>query len=259
MVTEEISWYDYFGFGELRDLRIAICDDDSQELERISSFIAAYRQEKQVSLTYKAFQSATELLSTLSSGDYDILLLDILMPGLTGMQAAHEIRAFDAGVKIIFLTSSPEFALESYAVKAYDYILKPVSKQKLFPILDALYAEEQKPLEGLTVKTQSGMARILFSRLAFVEVMNKKLYFHLADGSMQEVSSSLAAFEDKLLSRAEFVKIHRSYIVNLWQMSELGPREFITHAGKTVPISRLLYGKVREAYMEHLFVEKGVE
>jgi DNA-binding LytR/AlgR family response regulator len=240
-------------------LKIAICDDDSQELAHISSFIDTYRQEKKASLTYQTFQNAIELLSTVNNGDYDILLLDILMPGLTGMQAAHEIRAFDAEVKIVFLTSSPEFAVESYAVKAYDYILKPASKDKLFSILDALIAEEQKPLEGLIVKTQAGMARILFSKLAFVEVINKKLYFHLADGSVQKTSASLAAFEDKLLSRSEFVKVHRSYIVNLWQVGEIRPKEIITHAGNTVPISRLLYGKVREAYMEHLFVEKGVE
>lgn len=195
----------------------------------------------------------------MGSGDYDILLLDILMPGINGMQAAHEIRAFDAGVKIVFLTSSPEFAVESYAVKAYDYILKPVSRDKLFSILDAVVAEEQKPLEGLTVKTRSGMARILFSRLAFVEIMNKKLYFHLTDGGVQEVTASLAAFEEELLARTEFVKVHRSYIVNLWQVGQLESKQLITHAGKTVPISRLLSGKVREAYMKHLFLEKGVE
>jgi len=240
-------------------LKIAICDDDSQELARISSFIDTFRQEKKAPLTYKTFQSAIELLSTMSNGDYDILLLDILMPGMTGMQAAQEIRAFDAGVKIVFLTSSPEFAVESYAVKAYDYILKPASMDKLYSILDALIIEEQKPQEGLTLKTQTGLARILFSKLAFVEVMNKKLYFHLADGSVRNISASLAEFEDKLLSRPEFVKVHRSYIVNLWQVGELGAKELITHVGKTVPISRLLYRKVREAYMEHLFVEKGVE
>ncbi len=138
------------------------------------------------------------------------------------MQAAHEIRTFDGGVGIIFLTSSPEFAVESYAVKAYDYILKPVSKDKLFSILDAVIAEEQKPLEGLTVKTRLGIARILFSRLAFVEIMSKKLYFHLADGGVREVTASLSAFEEELLARAGFVKVHRSYIVNLWQVGELG-------------------------------------
>lgn len=240
-------------------MKIAVCDDDSQELERISALIDTYKRESKVPLTYKTFRSATELISSMGSSDYDILLLDILMPGINGMQAAHEIRAFDAGVKIAFLTSSPEFAVESYAVKAYDYILKPVSKDKLFSILDAVIAEELKPLEGLTIKTQSGVARILFSRLAFVEIMNRKLYFHLADGSVREVSASLASFEEELLARAEFVKVHRSYIVNLWQVGELRSKELITHAGKTVPISRLLYGKVREAYMRHLFLEKGVE
>jgi len=194
-------------------LKIAVCDDDSQELERISALIDTYKRESKVPLTYKTFRSATELISSMGSSDYDILLLDILMPGINGMQAAHEIRAFDAGVKIVFLTSSPEFAVESYAVKAYDYILKPVSKDKLFSILDAVIAEELKPLEGLTVKTQSGITRILFSRLAFVEIMNKKLYFHLADGSVREVSASLASFEEDLLARAEFVKVHRSYML----------------------------------------------
>ena len=103
------------------------------------------------------------------------------------------------------------------------------------------------------------MARILFSKLGFVEIMHKKLYFHLVDGEIQEVSSSLAAVEDELLARSEFVKVHRSYIVNLWQVGELRPKELITYTGKTVPISRLLYGKVREAYMKHLFLEKGIE
>lgn len=240
-------------------MKIVVCDDDSQELERISSFIDTYQRESKGSLTYKTFQSATELISSMGSGDYNILFLDILMPGINGMQAAHEIRTFDAGVKVVFLTSSPEFAVESYVVKAYDYILKPVSRDKLFSILEAVVAEEQKPLEGLTVKTQFGMARILFSRLAFVEIMNKKLYFHMADDTVQEATASLTTFEEELLARAEFVKVHRSYIVNLWQVGELGSKELITYAGRIVPISRLLYGKVREAYMKHLFLEKGVE
>lgn len=240
-------------------MKIAVCDDDSQELARISASLDTYLLEKKISLIYKTFHNATELLATMRSSDYDIIFLDILMPGISGMKAAHEIRGFDTEVKIIFLTSSPEFAVESYAVKSYDYILKPVAQSRLFSILDAVIAEEQKPLEGLTVKTQSGLTRILFSRLAFVEVMNKKLYFNLADGSVREAPSPLAGFEEQLLSRSEFIKVHRSYIVNLWQVSELGAKELVTHGGKAVPISRLLYGKVREAYMKHLFLEKGVE
>lgn len=240
-------------------MKIAICDDNLQELNQISSILDTYRRENKAPLTYKTFQSAAELISNARKGAYNLILLDIMMPGINGMQAAHEIRTFDTGVKIVFLSSSPEFAVESYKVKAYDYILKPISKDKLFSMLDAAIAEERISMEGLTVKTQSGMARILLSRLAFVEIMNKKLYFHLVDGSVQEVTSSLAAFEKKLLAHSEFVKVHRSYIVNLWQVGELGSNKLITISGKTVPISRQLYAKVREAYMKHLFLEKGVE
>jgi len=243
----------------LNKLKIAICDDNSQELAKITSFIDAYRLEKNIMLIYKAFHSATELVSTMESGNYDILLLDILMPGLSGFQAAHEIREFDRVATIVFLTSSPDFAVDSYAVRAYDYILKPVSKEKLYRVLDELVSERQKPQEGLTVKAQKGLAFLPFSRLAFVEVMQKTLFFHLADGSVKEINSTLATFEGKLLSRPEFIKVHRSYIVNLWHISEIGSKELITSTGQTVPISRLLYGKVRAAYMEHLFVEKGVK
>lgn len=240
-------------------MRIAVCDDDLTELSRISSFLDSYKQEKKASVIYKTYQSAMELLSTMKNSEYDLFLLDILMPGVNGIEAAKEIRNSDKDVNIVFLTSSPEFALESYAVKAQDYILKPPTKDKLFPILDRLFFEKQSPMEGITLKTRTGIARILFSRLVFVEVMGKKLYFHLADGGVREVSAPLSEFEDRLLSHSEFMKVHRSCIVNLWQIDELTPNGIVTLSGETVPVSRLLYPDVREAYMENLFIEKGVE
>ena len=240
-------------------MRIAICDDDSLELGRISSIVEAYRRERNASLVYKSFQSAVELISHVESGAFSLILLDIMMPGINGMEAAQEIRTFDTRIKIVFLTSTPEFAVESYSVRAYDYILKPVAKDKVFSLLDAVIADEHIHLEGFTVKTQKGMVRIMFSKLAYVEIINKKLYFHMEDGNVQEVNSSLAAFEEKLLARPEFVKIHRSYIVNMYHICILGAKEIVTGNGKTLPISRVLYGNVKEAYMKHLFLEKGVE
>ncbi|MEG1594201.1 MAG: LytTR family DNA-binding domain-containing protein [Oscillibacter sp.] len=238
-------------------MRIAICDDDSLELARVASLLDSYREARDLQLTYQRYCSAAELLSNMKSCQYDLLLLDILMPGFTGIEAAREVRGFDKGVKIIFLSSSPEFALDSYTVKARDYMLKPVSRDKLFSALDSVLAEDQEVLEGLAVKTQSGMARILFTKLAFVEVRNKRLYFHLSDGSVREVYGALSDYEEKLVSRPEFCKVHRAFVVNFWQMRELTPGSFITHTGAVVPISRLLYSQARQAYMHHLFVEKG--
>ena len=83
-------------------MRIAICDDDSLELGRITSFIEAYRHERSLSLAYKSFRSATELISHAEKGAFSLILLDIMMPGINGMEAAKEIRAIDVGVKIVF-------------------------------------------------------------------------------------------------------------------------------------------------------------
>ncbi len=240
-------------------LKIAICDDDIRELSRIVKLINRYQDEKKIPIKYDAFSNAIELLEKMRSSIYDILLLDIFMPGLDGMQAAHEIRGFDNEIKIIFLTSSPEFAVESYAVDAYYYLMKPGSEEKLFPILDKLFSDAQKAEEALNIRSSFGIMRIPFNKLEFLEVMNKKLFFHLTDGSVKEIYGSLSDFETQLICRDEFVKVHRSYIVNMGCIQELSTKELTTCTKQRIPTSRLLYGSVRQAYMEYLFVEKGVE
>ncbi len=239
--------------------KIAICDDDLQELTRISSLLNQYRTEKDPALQYDVFSNAIDLLEAMKRNVYHILLLDVLMPGLTGIEAAREIRGFDKEVKIIFLTSSREFAVESYAVDAHYYMLKPGTAQKLFPLLDRIFLEAQREADALHVKTSSGFTRIPFGRLEFLEVFSKKLRFHLADGTVKEISGSLSDFEDALICREEFIKVHRSYIVNMDSVLSLNPKELTTCTGQEVPISRLLYSQVRESYMQYLFVEKGVK
>ncbi len=240
-------------------LKIAICDDDIRELSRIAKLINRYQDERKFPMRYDAFSNAIELLENMRSSIYDVLLLDIVMPGLNGVQAAHEIRGFDNEIKIIFLTSSPEFAVESYAVDAHYYLMKPGTEENLFHILDRLFFDAQKSEETLNVKSPSGIMRIPFNKLEFLEVMNKRLFFHLTDGSVKEIYGSLSDFETQLICRDEFVKVHRSYIVNMGYIEELSSKEIITCAKQRVPTSRLLYGKVRQAYMEYLFLEKGVK
>ena len=239
--------------------KIAICDDDLQELTRISSLLNQYQAEKEPALQYDAFSNAIDLLEAMKRRVYHILLLDVLMPGLSGIEAAREIRGFDEEVKIIFLTSSREFAVESYAVDAHYYMLKPGTAQKLFPVLDRIFMEAKREEDALHVKTSSGFTRIPFGRLEFLEVFSKRLRFHLADGTVKEINGSLSDFENALLCREEFIKVHRSYIVNMDSILSLDPKALTTCARREVPISRLLYGQVREAYMQYLFTEKGVK
>lgn len=237
-------------------LRIAACDDDEKERLRIAELLGRYREEKNAPLRFDVYRSGVELLEAREQIPYDLLLLDILMPGLNGMDAAKEIRLTDGETKLIFLTSSPEFAVESYSVEAYSYLLKPVTAEKLFPLLDRFFSEQRQSEQVLTLMRPAGVMRIPFSKLSVLEVSNKKLRFHLQDGSVKEVNGALSELEETLLSREEFVKVHRSYLVNMSQIQSLSAGELTTYAGQRVPVSRLLQTQVRDRYMNYLFAEK---
>ena len=179
-----------------------------------------------------------------------------MMPGTNGIEAAREIRTFDSAADIVFLTSSPGFAYESYGVHALEYLLKPVGAELLFPILDKLSLREQKPQEALTVKSGGIFVRIPFSQLVFVEVYGKHLYFNLSDGSVREVYGSMSEYESILLSHGEFMRTHRSYIVNMLQIEELSSSGILTFTGKTLPVSRLNYAQLQKDYMKLLFSQE---
>ena len=112
-------------------MKIAVCDDDIAELNNICEILNNYFEEKKYDIYISKFGSSVELASIIQKEIFDIYILDIVMPVLSGMNLATEIRSFDKASDIIFLTSSPEFAVESYCVKATDYILKPVDKNRL--------------------------------------------------------------------------------------------------------------------------------
>ncbi len=240
-------------------MRFAVCDDHKKELDKISKLLSDYREKTKACFTYVAYSDGLSLLKDVRKGGFDFLLLDVMMPLVNGMEVAQEIRKFDGNIRIAFLTSSPEFAVESYSVEAFSYLLKPITADHLFPVLDKLFRTAHKPAEGITIKFQNGVANIPFFRLTHVEVMNRMLCFHLTDGSVRELAAPLSDYEDILLQRPEFVRVHRAFIVNLWQVQELRPADILTYTGSVVPVSRRLYAQVRKAYMDQLFAEKGVK
>lgn len=236
-------------------LKIALCDDNSGDLLQIASLLEAYRHSRKAELSYVSFQGATELLASMERRDYDLLLLDVLMPGVDGMQAARELREHNSRTEIVFLTSSPEFAVESYSVRAHYYLLKPATEEKLFPILDRLMTDFKNPEDALRIKTQSSVFSLPYGKIECIEVSAKKLYFYLTDGGTREVAGRLADFEQALLKRPGFIKVHRSYLVNLQWVQELRQGELVTVGGRRVPVSRTGYPQVRTAYTQFLFAE----
>ncbi len=235
---------------------IAVCDDQMTELDMLKELLDRWQSERQTSLRFKTFHSAAHLLDAAVKEKFNLYLLDVMMPGMDGMAAAREIRSFDDTAEIVFLTSSSEFAYESYGVRALNYLLKPIREEMLFPILDRLLQKTLEPEDGLTLKSGSTLIRILFSQLAYVEVNGKHLYFNLTDGSVLEVSGTLKEYAPLLLERAEFMQVHRSYIVNMYQAETLSPTGIRTFSGKNLPVSRRLYPQLQKDYMKLLFSER---
>ena len=122
--------------------RIAFCDDDAALLHQMQDFLEQYRTLRGVQLELFPYTKPMELLADIEAGvRFDVLFLDVLMPGINGINAAREIRRYDQSVRIIFLTSSAEFAVESYTVGAYFYQLKPIWQESFFRLLDSVIAE----------------------------------------------------------------------------------------------------------------------
>ena len=235
---------------------IEVCDDQAEELEALTNLLHIWQEEHKTALRYKTFRSAAQLLDAAEKERFTLYLLDVMMPGMNGLAAAREIRGFDDAADIVFLTLSPAFAFESYGVHALDYLLKPIRAEMLFQILDRLSIRDQKPQESLILKCGNALVRIPFSQLVYVEVINKHLYFNLVDGQLREIAGSLSDYEGLLLARPEFMRIGRSYIVNIMQIQELSPAGISTFSGKNIPIPRRLYPQLQKDYMKLLFNQR---
>lgn len=240
-------------------LNIAICDDNIGDLSNMVSLIGDYQalQRDKNSIHTSSFQNAFDLIASMEGGqNYDLVLLDVLMPYLTGMDAAKEIRGFNQDAKIIFMTSSPEFAVDSYSVNAYYYALKPLWKEQLFVLLDRVIAESQIHLgNSLLIKSKTGLTRIYTSRLEFAEVVGRTIFYHLSDDAIIEATGTITQLENMLIDNPGFIRTHRSYIVNMEHIDTLRQREILMQTGYLVPLARANYNQVKSAYFSFAFKE----
>ena len=143
-------------------IKVAFCDDDLSVLKELSVLMDRYRVERNQDITYAAFHSPLELLSEVERGTrLDIIFLDVLMPGQDGISAAREIRKYDTSVKIIYLTSSSEYAVDSYEVGAYFYQLKPIWQESFYRLMDSVLRECRKnEKNSLILRCKTGITRL---------------------------------------------------------------------------------------------------
>lgn len=236
-------------------IKIAFCDDEMEVLHQMNELLDRYQVERNEDITYAAFQSPFELLTEIEKGIRpDILFLDVVMPGQNGMDVAKEIRQYDTNVKIIFLTSSPEFAVESYTVGAYFYQLKPIWEESFFRLMDSVLSEcEKKKKNSLILRSKDGITRIDLQQLEYCEVLGRKLLFHLENGAVLESAGSLDDLAGQLMQYSNFFRPHRSFLVNMEYIQNISSRSIKMVNDAVIPIPHGKCSEIKNTYMEYAF------
>lgn len=241
-------------------IKIAICDDDLSVLNEMKALYEQYRIERNQELMCEVFHSPLELLIEIEKGmRLDVLFLDVLMSGEDGISVAGEIRQFDDTVKIIFLTSSSEYAVESYMVGAYFYQMKPICEEKFFQLMDSVISEcEKVQKSSLVLRCKGGITRIDLKRLEYCEVIGRILWFHLENGKILESVGSLDELCSKLAHYDNFLRPHRSFLINMDYIQNISYKAITMDDLAQIPIPHGKCSEIKNRYLEYAFSRKQV-
>jgi DNA-binding LytR/AlgR family response regulator len=200
-------------------LALAVVEDDDAEFDAIKASIEKFGTESEINFTVERFVSA-DLLLAVYKPTYDIIFMDIGLPGIDGFEASKKLRQIDENVLLIFVTSMSKFAVSGYEVGAFDFIVKPVKygnlKLKLLRVIDRLKASADQKIK---VQTGDGLRIVPISSIKYVEVMNRSIIYHTEDGDVS-VYGSLKNVESTLPEK-QFVKCNNCYLVNLSHVSSV--------------------------------------
>ena len=237
-------------------MHLALCDDEQYQLDYIVKLLEEYREKALPSLRWTTFLTGGALLTAMEQGQYfDAILLDIFMRDLNGMEVARYIRSINSTVRLMFITSSSDFAVESYRVEASDYLLKPITAADLFSSLDKLVDQLKLPEEqGLVVRdNDGGLSKVLFSQLVCLEAMGHFTVLYRSNGSSVQVFQAFSSLLNELEQRQEFIQIHRSYVVNLRYVHRITKNEVFLLNGTSLPLSRSHQPIVAQRFLEYSF------
>ena len=238
-------------------LNIAICDDNALHNELVNDLLNEYIQSRRTAVRSAVFLSGEALLENVkANGGYDIYLLDMIMPEMNGMDTAAALRGMGDEGKVIFLTSTLDYALESYEVQAFYYLLKPVDTEKLFSVLDRAAAQlTHDEAAAFTLRTRDGEKRILLDHLMYVDVFNRCLQFHMDDGKVVEGMTMRVTFREavsELLGDERFHLCGSRSVVNLSLVDTVGKEETIFRNGDSFFPARSSVADLLAAWQRYL-------
>lgn len=232
-------------------LRIAVCDDTWEDCQRVRTCTEAYFRQRHMEAVCDVYQEAEELLK--QEKRYDLYLLDVMMPGMTGLEAAEKLHRKSGATVIIFITSSLEAAVEGYRVNAAGFLLKPVQEEAFQETMTRVLEQRlQVRAAVISVIHNRVPLTLRLSKVISFENRLHRVYVNLSDGEVLTLNQKIGELQEKLKPYEQFLRCHQSYIVNLNQVERMEAGAFMMMDGQMVPVSRNFYKESKNAYYHHL-------
>lgn len=233
-------------------LRIAVIEDNLESANKLKECINKYQLENDFSCATDVYSTALSFFAD-KKCDYDVIFMDIEMPGMNGLEACKKIRLTDARVIIVFVTSIIQYAVDGYSVNAFDCIIKPFSygafKIKMDRIVEKANYEAD---DNLVLKSiNSGIVNVMVTSILYVEVLDHNLIFHFENQDIK-AHGKLSDIEKKLLNKGFFLA-SRCYLINLKYVKSVNNVTLeIGDKGKTIIISRRRKSQLLKALTAYL-------
>lgn len=237
-------------------MKIAICDDEKAYHDIIRELIAQYKlNHPNRSFSLSSFSSGTELLNHVDEyGGFDLYILDIIMPEMNGIELGTALRDRDDFGMVIYLTTSPDFALDSYKVEALNYLLKPVDAKLFFQCLDKAYSSFSRRIQDVfSVKTPDRRRIIPVADICYAERTGKQVSYYLTDNSCFRSATFNGSFRNAiadLLVHKGIILVGSSFAVNLFHVTEVTKSDLILTGNMHVPIPRRMYEAIKEEWAD---------
>lgn len=235
---------------------IALCDDEPKELERIEEFLADYQEAKtEPVFQSRRFERAADLLTQMQEGKLapDLLLLDILMPGQSGIEAAEELRRMGSKVPIVFLTSSREYALRAYGVDAIQYLVKPLERKRFFQMMDTAIEQMQRQKGSrIVLKVKGGIRQMLPDDIVYCESQRnyQGLYLLAEECRCRMTTGELWTILNRF---PQFVRCGCSYILNMNHIISVQQRQIRMDNGSVIYIPQNKASEFKKEYFSYYF------
>lgn len=230
-------------------LNIAIIDDEAPFRKSITAAIDEWVKKSKISAVVNEYSSAESFLFAYEEKkDYDLLLLDIEMDGINGVEMAKQIRHEDETVQIIFITGYPDYMCQGYDLSALHYLIKPVSNEKLFEVLDRALKNIKKGGNRVIFTADGGEKVVALDAILYAESYSHNIHIVTTDGAF-DVRMTISSLAEVLGS--EFIITHRSYIVNLSHIVFLSKSDMTLDSGKKIPISRNEFKNVHSCFVKY--------